>query len=702
MQGTGRRLVGPGVDLVEVVGAGDVRHVALVVDHALRDHPTLHGELEFGIGFMEQPEVTGLARLVAHSPDEGAFVYPTGTVWSVAELVRELASAGETAGVKAGLELCYMAGEILVEAADQSAHSGLAGHGSVDPWKVVLKADGQVSIIGYGLPRPEIEAWLDDDTRLPSEDGLRYCAPENLRSDGQSDLSSDLFSLSLVALELMVGRPVYDGLVSDVKQQALRGEAARKLYQWRDRLPDPVREVLGKALKPDADTRFRDGLDFVYSVHDLLGGIDAGDGPSLRELVTTVRARQKRGVAALGGRTGSLSVEELAELAADIDAQGVATSLPAPRQPRPEPEAEGGEKPRWKRATRNRNGSEVARSPRRSRGGMVAEATPAPIAPPTAAPEDSARDRLLRRLRDRGGPAANERPQRSAPPAAVTAAAVAASSAPAPSATAVTENDEVTSSRRRRPGGRAAALLERLRSSSSETVAPTAPSERRRRGATPAPAEPRTAPPPRAEKPEPSVVRATPAPVQERPAPVPERVRAAPTVELPPPVVHHDPEPSEGPTEVLAGASSDEIVIAWQGRIVKLMRKSAPSASALADMAARELLLPRVDALGSRVAVFRLAANGRRVPASSPVQGLPPAVELQRIANQPRITTVVGDDGTRTVVALGEAVPVADLEAVLAGLLGLSRGFSVCAAGRRLQADEVLGDLDTTELEIRR
>ncbi len=429
MKATGRRLGGPGVDLVEVVNEAGAKHTALVVDPALRDHPTLHSELEFAMGFMERPDVTGLARLVAHSPDEGAFVYPTGTVWSVAEVVRELADVGEVAGVKAGLELCYLAGEILVEAADKSAQSGLASHGSVDPWKLVFKADGQVLVIGYGLPRLEIEAWLDDDSRPLSEDALRYCAPEDLKPDGEPDLGADLFALSLIALELMVGRPVYDGLVPDVKQQASRGEAARKLYQWRDRIPEPVREVLGRALKPDADTRYRDGLDYVYSVHDLLGGIDAGDGPSLREIVTKVRARQKRGRAAVGGRTAALSKEELAELAADIDAEGVATDIPAPRRPRPSESEEESTKPRWKRATRSRAG---LRGRRRRAGTEGARAEP------------SARDRLLQRLRERGqGREATESPKR-----------------------------------RRRPGGRAAALLERLRTT-EETPAPAPPRSRR-------------------------------------------------------------------------------------------------------------------------------------------------------------------------------------------------------------------------------
>lgn len=664
MQGTGRKLAGPGFDLVEVVNDGGGKLSALIMDPAHRDHPSLHGDLEFGLGFMQQPDVTGLARLQTHSPDEGAFVYPTGTVWTVAEVVRELASAGEVAGVKAGLELCYMAGEILVEAADQSQNSGLTGHGSVDPWKLVVKADGQIGILGYGVPRPEIEAFLDDETRTPAEDALRYCSPEDLKPDGEPDLSSDLFALSLIALELMVGRPVYDGLVSDVKQQAQRGEAARKLYQWRERLPAPVREVLGKALKPDPDTRYRDGLDYVYSVHDLLGGIDAGEGPSLREVVTMVRARQKRGTAAVGGNTGALTREELAELAADIDAHGVATDLPAPRQPRPVEESAPEERPRWGPATRNR--TEGRRGPRRPR-----TAKPAPEAQ-TTAPNDAggtARDRLLRRLRERGqtdGPKRRESPR---------AAKAEEPTPPAAQPVEKTAEEAPRTGRRRRPGGRAAALLERLRSSSGETLPPVPPAEGRRR------ARPR--------KSEPASPTLAPAP----PVSPPIREPAPPKVEA----------PAEQPTPVRAEPaprpSTKELTVSHEGRSVVVAARG--SAARVAEEAARALLLPGIDAMGRRVAAFRLGVEGRGVPAAQPATELPDEVHLRVLQNQPRLTLVKAPGGIQTRIALGAAVPLHDLRPVLAGLFGISGSFSIHAGRRELSGEEVLAELDANEIEIR-
>jgi hypothetical protein len=356
MTPTGRKIAAPAVDVIEVTGPNGLKHQALVHHERWRGHTLITQELKSRLAFMEKPEVSGLVRLAAHDLAMGAFVYPTGTVWTVSEIVRTYVDNGSAPGVKAGLELCYLVGEYLTEAADAAAPQGLMGHGNVNPWTISLKGDGQPMLTGYGLPQVELLAWRDDPHRLQLvEDSFRYAPPERIET-GEEDLSSDLFSLVLVALELMVGRPVYDGVLADVKQQASRGEGMRRLYQWREKLPQNVREVMGRALKPDPDTRFPRGLDLVYAVHDLLGSIDV-EGPSLADVMAKMRASQKRGRALKGGQTQLLSPEEMAELAADLEEVDQAP-LPPPRRPRPEEGApEDGDKPRWTKPVRRGEGA---------------------------------------------------------------------------------------------------------------------------------------------------------------------------------------------------------------------------------------------------------------------------------------------------------------------------------------------------------
>ncbi|MBW1879213.1 MAG: hypothetical protein JRJ84_12695 [Deltaproteobacteria bacterium] len=133
MTPTGRRISGPSADLVEVESDKGLKHTAIVYPDEFVEHPTLLGDLkEFG-KFMEKPGITGLVELVARDDAEGAYVYPTGTVWSVAEVVRVYNDLGEACGIRAGLEIAYVASQILIEAEESAARYELfvARHGQV-------------------------------------------------------------------------------------------------------------------------------------------------------------------------------------------------------------------------------------------------------------------------------------------------------------------------------------------------------------------------------------------------------------------------------------------------------------------------------------------------------------------------------------------------------------------------------------------
>ncbi|MBN2798464.1 MAG: hypothetical protein JXX28_04890 [Deltaproteobacteria bacterium] len=286
MTPTLRRISGPVAELVEVVSDRGLKHFALVFPHHLRARGELRSALQAGLGFMERTGVDGLANLVFHDPTEGLFIYPTGTVWSVAEVLGVCAADGRPAGARAGLELLYQAGQVLLEAASVGADEGVFSHGSLSPWRIFVRADGQVRVIGYGITQPELALYREDPAAVPGEDSLRFAPPERLEGNDE-DFTSDLLALALIVFEMITGRPVYEGTVADIERQASRGEGQRRLYQLRHLISTEVREVLSRCMKYDPDSRFQDGDDFVYSVKDLLTAPDL-EGPSLMELMGRV------------------------------------------------------------------------------------------------------------------------------------------------------------------------------------------------------------------------------------------------------------------------------------------------------------------------------------------------------------------------------------------------------------------------------
>ncbi len=306
---TGRSTIGPGADLVEFEGEDGYRHTGLVFHPECREHPAINSALDVVVDFLESPYVTGLLELVAHDHDEGAFIYPTGQAWSASEVVRSLADTGQVAGVRAGLELMFAAGQVLVEAAESGESHGIYSHGGLTPWRVMLKADGQVEILGYALPQVEILLFQSNNRDVPKEDSFRYCPPE--RMEGASEeLSADLFALALIAFEFMTGKPVYDGLVNDIRTQASRGEGSRRLFRFKDQLPGAVSELLKTCLRAQPDDRHPDGDAFLDDVQAVLATLETGE--PLMDVMDRVSAQQRRiGEGLDDGKTMGMSRDDI-------------------------------------------------------------------------------------------------------------------------------------------------------------------------------------------------------------------------------------------------------------------------------------------------------------------------------------------------------------------------------------------------------
>jgi len=691
MTPTGRRVTGPGADLVELESGNGLKHTAIVFHAAWRDHPSLGAPLMRALPFLEEPGIAGIAPLVAHDPDEGAFVYATGTVVSLADVLRVFSASGVPAGVKAALELCFLTAELLVEAAEVAGgQAGLRGHGAVQPWRVALRTDGQVVLLGYGVPQPELVHASAEQLRSAREDALRYAPPERLAGEPE-ELSSDLFSLALVAAELVLGKPLYDGTLAEVRQQATRGEAVRRLYQVRDRMPDGLREALARALKPDVDARYRSAREFVDAIHELLAASDA-EGMSLSDVAKRTLLVLKRGRAVVGGGTGDMSDEELAEFAAAVEL-GPTPAVTEARlrragAPSVPPPAAVAEPARWGKVARAPG--EVTRTQEltgpaadlreRLRSSRRIEATPAAPAP---APEESARDRLRPRLKERGGDDADAvLPPVAAPPVAAPVAA------PMPSALPVSRVPFASVDDLPRPSsGTPAASVATAPAAPAEVAAPPAPAP------APAIAAPITANP---------VVRpapAAPAPAAEPPArhrddpaallarlradaPVRPRLRAEPTRS--------------------GGAAGVSVSLLVEG-VVRTVAV-APDGT-VADLIGQLTLAlgPPMDSLGRLEGAWRVERGGRRLPATTPLSELSLDTPLAVVCTPNEVRMVHVEvlglaDPIRFRAPMGAAVDARAIVQHLERLLGLpSAAWQVSMDGVRLDPRQTLAEAGWSE-----
>ncbi len=696
MTPTGRRVAGPGCDIVELDSAEKGKHTALQFHAEFRDHPSIGNALGNVVTFYESRPHPAFADLV-DIPEDGVFIFATGATWTVAELVRKLADQGRVGGIRAGLELMYLSAQALEEAQNKRRKHGLHAHGAISPWRLCVKNNGDVQMLGYGIPQAELLAFLDDERRKLREDSFRYCPPERMEKQPE-DISTDLFSLSLVAFELMLGRPVYDGLVDDIRMQASRAEGGRRLHQVRDQLPEGVKELIGRAIKPDVDARWRTVNEFIYAAHDLLKSPDA-EGPHLIELVAKMRG--KSGAAVVGGHTGALSKEQLAALRDELDEE--AKPLPPPKGPRPNTDAaeEASDEPqRWKRTAPRAAGAAPASSPPVASPVAAAAPTPPtgarPSGPPTSARPAGPGESPVRQIRRMGESGGLPRTEATAPPVAAAPAAAPERPLRRPEDGPRRMGDSPRQIRDPARAGGADVLLNRLRTSSGgqPSVEP-AP-------APVLPPAPPVAPPPAA------VVAPPPAPRMEPPAPRVEPSRVEPTPAPSTPLASDLRSSGGAPlggAEVTNRPESgrrDEMVyfqVSVDGGPAQRTRiRTAESLAEATHRLIQALSAPPCDLVGNTTGWFRVEQEGRMWKGSETVAVLDPekVVKVVFVPNRVVLASfeIEGSGAPiRFQAPVGTAVMARSLVAHLQKWLRLSEAsWTLVIGGERMGSMQILDE----------
>jgi serine/threonine protein kinase len=137
-----------------------------------------------------------------------------------------------------------------VAAALDAAHEAGVIHCDVKPANVILDEQGTAKLTDFGIARA---------ARGPREHELigtaRYIAPERIEGEPATE-RSDVFSLGLVAYELLAGRPANEEMeTEDLLRQRLEGPAP-SLRSARVGVPDGVDVVVRRALARDPQERF--------------------------------------------------------------------------------------------------------------------------------------------------------------------------------------------------------------------------------------------------------------------------------------------------------------------------------------------------------------------------------------------------------------------------------------------------------------
>lgn len=146
-------------------------------------------------------------------------------------------------------------------------------HQDLRPENVLVDATGTARIIDFGAVRVAgvAETQGEDDNPLPGTP--QYMAPEYFLG-AAADVRSDLFSLAVIAYQLLSGRLPYGVAVAQCRTAAdQRKLRYQSLAPLRPDLPAWIDDALEKALQPPPHKRYQDVAEFVFALHHAAPGL---------------------------------------------------------------------------------------------------------------------------------------------------------------------------------------------------------------------------------------------------------------------------------------------------------------------------------------------------------------------------------------------------------------------------------------------
>jgi serine/threonine protein kinase len=226
-------------------------------------------------------------------------VYDAGEENDQPYIVMEYVEGGETLKsytvpekllpTKAIVEILYQCAKAL-----DYAHRHGVIHRDIKPTNIMLTADGNVKIADFGIAHNA----TGDATQVMGVMGSpRYMSPEQVQEHELTN-KTDLYSLGIVAFELLTGRPPFLGKSIPELVRKILNEPAPKLSVVNPSLPARLGEVLERVLEKNPGKRFGSGQEIASDLAGVFGELEDSErlGDTVEVLTHTKQLRLARGL----------------------------------------------------------------------------------------------------------------------------------------------------------------------------------------------------------------------------------------------------------------------------------------------------------------------------------------------------------------------------------------------------------------------
>ena len=164
-----------------------------------------------------------------------------------------------------------------------AAHRAHIIHRDLKPENVMVRSDGAIKVVDFGISKMEPETVADGVRQAANEtltqEGivmgtLHYTPPEYLEGRGMGP-QGDVFSLGVVLYEMVAGEKPFVGHRPMSVVGSILRENPRQLEPDASKLPPPVVDVLDKCLAKDPARRYADAGELAVALEGLQAQVTA-------------------------------------------------------------------------------------------------------------------------------------------------------------------------------------------------------------------------------------------------------------------------------------------------------------------------------------------------------------------------------------------------------------------------------------------
>jgi serine/threonine protein kinase/Tol biopolymer transport system component len=205
-------------------------------------------------------------------------IYETGENESGSYLVTELVS-GSTLRTVAGSESLSLLR--ILKIAEQVANALVAAHGAhivhrdIKPENIMVRPDGIVKVLDFGLAKPTLPAIdgvsQDQAMTMPGMvmGSTSYMSPEQVRGL-EVDARTDIWSLAVMIYELVTGISPFAGATAGDTIAAVIHREPEPLNALAPDVPEELQRILHKALQKDRDLRYQSAEEVAADLRELI------------------------------------------------------------------------------------------------------------------------------------------------------------------------------------------------------------------------------------------------------------------------------------------------------------------------------------------------------------------------------------------------------------------------------------------------